>query len=166
MHPSWDPLARTRHANLRDGRLTLDVSSGRLAVVCSAPESNPATVVELRLGEPVAIRFSLRDERESDLWELWEDPEVTFDDPAFDDAFLIRGDPYLVKMVIGEDLRQGLLSLRALCDHVSLDSERLIAMVLGSPLPADRLGVLLDCVEDVGMLLVPRREGSGGPYRG
>jgi len=166
MHPSWEQLARERHAALRDGRLSWDRPCGRLAAVHAKPDSGPATVIRLALGSPVAIRFSLREERESDLWELWENPEVTFDDPAFDDAFLIRGDPYLVKMVIGPELRRALLALRDLCDHVSLDSACVVAMVLGPPLPADRLAVVLDRVEDVGMLLAPRREASGGPYRG
>jgi hypothetical protein len=165
MHPSWARLAHQRHAALLGGQLTLDLPCGRLAAVHSEPDSAPATVVQLELGSPVAIRFSLREERESDLWEMWEDPEVTFDDPAFDDAFLIRGDPYLVKMVIGEELRRALVSLHNLCDHISLDSRRVIALVHGPPLPADRLAILLDHVEDVGMLLAPRREASGSPYR-
>jgi len=166
MHASWEQLARARRAALREGRLILDVPCGRLVAVHARPEAAPATVVELELSEPVAIRFSLREERESDMWDLWENPEVTFDEPAFDEAFLIRGDPYLVKGLIGEDLRRRLLVLRELCDHVSLDSTRLIAMVLGPPLPAGRLATLLDSVEDAGMQLVSRRQGAGGPYRG
>ncbi len=166
MHPSWEELARARRAAFEDGRLTLVVPVGKLMAFHETAEGQPATVVTLELHEPLGIRLAVREMKEGDFWDLWTEPEVTFDDPIFDDALLVRGDPYVVRMILGEEVRKGLLQLRGLVDHLSLSADRLIAMIVGRPIEADRLARLFDQVEDIGNLLRPPRERAGGPYRG
>lgn len=165
MHDSWIELARQRQITLDDERLYADTGAGRLHAFHARGDGDPATLVTLDFQPPLGVRLEARELRDEDLDELWTNPAVTFEDAEFDDKILVRGDEYTAKLLLTDEARRILLSLHALTDRMSVSPERIVAMVFGAPLPAEPLAMLLDRVEDLGLILRPPRERAASAYR-
>lgn len=162
---SWEPLARERRAELSDGHLIVVTGVGRVDAYFSDAATRPATVVNLAFEAPLRAELTIADMTEEDLWDLWEHPEITFEDPVFDDALLVRGVEHFARSVLSAECRAALLELRLACDHLRIDRERLTVMVLGSRIRAPRLSALLDLVEAAGRHLLPGKQRKDRAYR-
>ncbi len=165
MTDDWGRLARERRAEIDGQHLILDTGFGRIDAYASDADARPATVVSFAFETPLAAELTIAEMTDEDLWGLWERPEITFEDPAFDDALLVRGAAHFARRVLDAECRAALLELRQACDHLRIDRERITAMVRGSPLSAARLGALLDLVEVAARRLTPKRQRRERPYR-
>ena len=165
MTADWEQLARERRAEIEGQHLIVETGVGRIDAYVSDADARPATVVSLAFSPPLPAELSISEMTEEDLWGLWERPEITFEDPAFDDALLVRGAAHFARRVLNAECRAALLELRKACDHLRIDRERVTAMVLGPPLSSARVGALLDLVEAAARRLTPRRQGPERAYR-
>ena len=137
----------------------------RVDAYFSDAATRPATVVNLAFEAPLRAELTIADMTEEDLWDLWEHPVITFEDPVFDDALLVRGVEHFARSVLSAECRAALLELRLACDHLRIDRERLTVMVLGSRIRAPRLSALLDLVEAAGRHLLPGKQRKDRAYR-
>jgi hypothetical protein len=165
MHDSWIDLARARRMTLENDRLLLESKLGKLWAYHTTAGEQPETVVQLELAEPIRIQLAVREFRESDLDDLWTDPAITFDEREFDDKVLVRGDEYVIRMLITKQVRMTLLSLLNLANEVALLPTIAATKVYGPPAPAPLLGTLMDHVEDLARAVRPTREKVGPAYR-
>jgi hypothetical protein len=161
----WHQLARERRAEFDGEHLIVTLAVGRIDAYASAADARPATVVSLAFDKPLPAELTIAEMTEEDLWGLWERPEITFEDPTFDDALLVRGAAHFARRVLDAECRATLLELRLACDHLRVDRERITAMVLGPRVSAPRLGALLDLVEAAARRLTPQRQPKERAYR-
>ena len=78
--------------------------------------------IALELARELRVTIALRRMREEDLWDLWHDPALTFDDPSFDDALLVRGEPaQSLRALLDTETRALLLELHGCSRELSLD---------------------------------------------
>lgn len=153
---------------IENDRLILGADGGHVVAAFARAEGKPATVVCFTRDEPLRVALVITEMRESDYWDLWTNPEITFDHPAFDDALLVRGPEGPVRTLLDDEARAALLELSGRADHVRVDAATVTALALGEPLTAARLEPLIDAVLSVARELSPRRDrrGRAGPYRG
>jgi len=78
---------------------------------------------------PLRIPIAMRRIREQDLWDLWHDPAITFEDPAFDDAMLVRGEPEAsVRTLLDAETRALFVRISERSDALVLDANRLVVV--------------------------------------
>jgi hypothetical protein len=101
------------------------------------PHPRARIVLLLQLGEmtfaaeflrPFVFQISVRELRDADYLDFWTTPELTFDDPEFDEAALVRGSPFGVRQLLGPDVRRCLLDLRLVARGFTLDATHLRAV--------------------------------------
>ncbi|MEZ4226285.1 MAG: hypothetical protein R3B13_35395 [Polyangiaceae bacterium] len=99
---------------------------------------HPRATISCRLGSdevelgaeftrPFDFELSVRILQESDYLEFFSKPELTFDDPGFDEALLVRGFAYRVRSLLTPHVRQALMDLRGCATALALTQERLVA---------------------------------------
>lgn len=82
--------------------------------------------LELAFARALRLEIEVRRLREQDLWDLWHAPPITFDDAAFDEAFLVRGEPAeSVRTLLDAETRALLLDLSAVAEEISFDPRQL-----------------------------------------
>jgi hypothetical protein len=105
--------------------------------------------LELRFVEPLALELSIRRLRDEDYWEFFDDPPITFEQPEFDDALLVRGDPVAsVRGLLDTETRALMLRLCQQSIELAIDG-------IGMTLELDRTPALSDLAED--LLVLARR---------
>lgn len=77
---------------------------------------------------PFVFQMSVRELREADYLDFFTSPELTFDDPEFDEAVLVRGSPFGVRQLLSPRVRLCLLDLRRVATGFTLDAARLRAV--------------------------------------
>ena len=77
-----------------------------------------------------AFKFEMRvrELRDSDYEDFWTKPEMTFDEPEFDEAILVRGKPFQVRQLLNPNVRRHLLDLRRCAVGFSLTPTHLRAV--------------------------------------
>lgn len=98
-------------------RLTLEDGAGRL--VAERGEAH-ALRIAIEFSEPLRVELSVRKLREEDYWDFWTDPEITFDDPEFDDTLLVRGKGG-VEVVLDREVRALLVNLAKAAEELTLN---------------------------------------------
>ena len=74
----WDAEERCLSLSDPSGTLSGDQDAGEVRLT-------------LAFVKPLRAELAVRKLRESDYWEFFHDPEITFDDPEFDETVLVRG---------------------------------------------------------------------------
>lgn len=96
-----------------------------------------------RLEVPLGFDFELRELRESDYYDFFSKPELTFDDSQFDEALLVRGEPLPTRRLLTPELRSALVELARLATPLQINRLGLEATLVRSRPSADELWALL-----------------------
>ena len=158
----WRRLAAERRARWEaPGRIALKLHGHTLRI-----ETRGAQVqLTLTWTPQLPVDLEVRNLVDEDYWEFFSNPEITFDDDAFDEAVLVRGQsPYHVAQVLTAEVRTVLLQLRS----VHLTRDYLVTSVALHTQWSDfarTVGKAIDDLEHLTSLLFPQPERGGGPYR-
>jgi hypothetical protein len=102
-------------------------AAGALSI--SGTERPASLELVMTFCRPLRIPIAMRRMREQDLWDLWHDPAITFEDPAFDDAMLVRGEPEAsVRTLLDAETRALFVSISERSDDLVLDANRLVVV--------------------------------------
>jgi hypothetical protein len=115
-------------------RAELDTERGRVerkdaagALSISGTERPALLELVMTFSRPLRIPIAMRRMREKDLWDLWHDPPITFEDPAFDDAMLVRGEPEdSVRALLDSETRALFVRICECSDDLVLSADRLV----------------------------------------
>jgi hypothetical protein len=103
----------------------------------------------VRFGEPLGLELAIRRMRDEDYWEFFHNPPITFEQPDFDDALLVRGEPESSVRVLLDTETRALL-LRLCHASVAIEIDR-----FGISFELERSSGIADVAED--LLVLARR---------
>lgn len=124
-------------------------------------------IVSLTFQPPLPLkRLEVRNLGEGDLYDFFGNPELTFGEPRFDDALLVRGDPlHEVRRLLRREVRDQLLELWASAGALIVTHEEIRAISKTARATEEHLGRVLDQVDDLARSMVRAERGATGPYR-
>ncbi len=83
---------------------------------------------EAEFTKPFRFEVFVRELRDSDYVDFWTKPEMTFDEPEFDESVLVRGKPFQVRQLLSPNVRRHLLDLCRIAVGFSLTPTHLRAV--------------------------------------
>lgn len=140
--PAWQGLAERLQLQLLPALpcVTGTVDGRAIRITPVRREDDWCADVRLVFADHTALGLQLAPQRaEMDRWSIGQDIEV--DDPAFDDAFIIKGfDPRTIRAALGPDVRAALLALQG---RASVRVDDVVLQLEDAPVDADVLASLV-----------------------
>lgn len=153
---AFDPVAAKIHGVVRGTEIT--VETGYFTGLC--------TRVKVRLREPLGCELSLaRQDGDGFFSRLFRGQDVELGDPAFDAAFVVKGEPEArVREVLSPLARQWLVALDQRAHAFSLKDDTLTVTARRPVVEAEALEAMLDmCFSAAQTLTAPATDGA--PFR-
>lgn len=164
----WLQRERRGHFDEQSDQVSLTLS-GQRAVVELGDETQLRLTVSFE--PPLSCELEVRTLVDDDYWEFFSNPEITFDEEAFDEALVVRGDSeYRVSQLLTPTVRDALLSLHHSVAQLRLTRDALVTVLKLAPTyrserPESQLNQAMLSLEQLTRLLCGEQRELRGPYR-